>query len=219
MENKIKRKKRKSLIIVDIDGTIIDFKEIDNKIIKEIYGKFRLVLFIDKILWKINSLDLISNNILTLNLRIIFYSLISFIDPIKALKSYNCKYKKLAKAQLNSYLIDNINYLKTLVDEVIFTTNNFHAYCLRETLKAKIIIKNKKRCIQNLFNVQVKYIIGNNFADDILPAKKLNKKYTLLKRNKAVIVYIGNSYIVKKVSNISSYDNFNEFVLSLKSSL
>ena len=52
----MKRKNRKTFIIIDIDGTIINFKNIDNKIINEIYGKYKVALVIDKILWKINSL-------------------------------------------------------------------------------------------------------------------------------------------------------------------
>lgn len=206
-------KKRKSLIVIDVDGTIINFKRIDNIIIRDIYGKSKIVTFIDKLLWKINSLDVISNNIIILNLRILLYSIISFINPFKAFILYSFKYEELAKREVTKNLLNNIEYLKTLADEVVFATHDFHAYCLEKVLNTRVITKNKKYFIPKLYKkYDIKYVIGNNYIDDILPGKKLKKE----KGQNTKVVYIGKSKLLKRVSNICIYDTFDNFILSLK---
>ena len=65
-------------VFVDIDGTINTFKTVDCRIIAELFGHHRQVLFCDRILWKINDLDLISNSMHIFKLRILIYSILSF---------------------------------------------------------------------------------------------------------------------------------------------
>lgn len=208
-------KKRKSLIVIDIDGTIMDFKSIDNNIVNNVFGKSKLVTFFDKILWKINSLDVISNNIIILNLRILFYSIISFTNPFKAFILYSFKYEELAKIQVTKKLLSDIDYLKTLADEVVFVTHDFHAYCLEKVLNTRIITKNKIVFFPRLHKqYDIKYVIGNNYMDDILPGKKLRKE----NGQNIKVVYIGKSKLLKKVSNIFIYDTFDDFISVLKNS-
>lgn len=50
-----------NLLIIDLDGTLINFEKIDNEIIKKIFGDNFIISMVDKILWKVNNLDLIAN--------------------------------------------------------------------------------------------------------------------------------------------------------------
>lgn len=47
----------KNLVISDFDMTFFNFKEVDNKIIATIFEKHPFILFIDNLLWYVNSLE------------------------------------------------------------------------------------------------------------------------------------------------------------------
>ena len=65
-------------ILFDLDGTITNFEELDNRIIREeIFKDCPIVVAIDKIAWKVNRLDLIKNTTIMLKLRLFVYSLIA----------------------------------------------------------------------------------------------------------------------------------------------
>ena len=72
--NKLKESK---LLIIDLDGTLINFEKIDNIIIASLFPESRVINSIDNILWKINRLDLFGNGYAGLKLRLAFYSLFS----------------------------------------------------------------------------------------------------------------------------------------------
>ncbi len=65
--------KRREILVFDFDGTISNFKEIDSKIIFELFNNSSLVKFLDKILWWVNEKDIIRNSMLLLKLRILVY--------------------------------------------------------------------------------------------------------------------------------------------------
>ena len=52
----------KNLVISDFDMTFFNFKEVDNKIIATIFEKHPFILFIDNLLWYVNSLGIIGNS-------------------------------------------------------------------------------------------------------------------------------------------------------------
>ena len=56
--NKLKESK---LLIIDLDGTLINFEKIDNIIIASLFPESRVINSIDNILWKINRLELFGN--------------------------------------------------------------------------------------------------------------------------------------------------------------
>ena len=60
---------KRELIIVDLDGTLCEFENVDHKIINHIFKKCKAVLLLDKLLWRINRLDLISNSFAMFKLR------------------------------------------------------------------------------------------------------------------------------------------------------
>lgn len=53
--------KESKLLIIDLDGTLIDFEKIDNAIIKELFSGNSFISIVDKILWKVNKLDVLGN--------------------------------------------------------------------------------------------------------------------------------------------------------------
>lgn len=53
--------KSSKLLMIDLDGTIIDFEKIDHIIIKELFPSSRAISFIDNLLWTINRLDIFGN--------------------------------------------------------------------------------------------------------------------------------------------------------------
>ena len=57
----LKRIRESKLLIVDLDGTLIDFEKIDNMIISYLFPDNRLINSIDNILWKVNNLDVFGN--------------------------------------------------------------------------------------------------------------------------------------------------------------
>lgn len=200
---------KRELIIVDLDGTLCEFENVDHKIIKHIFKKSKAVLLLDKLLWRINRLDLISNSYAIFKLRIAVYSMMSFSDYVINMKTYKEMYYKLLKDVCVSNYYKYLHSFNNSKVEVLLLT---HDSLAREFLKDVnlIVTRNKNSYIPSLLKYyDIKAIVGNNFCDDILSAYKVNKIYKKrMSKRRAIIVYVGNSSLVKlltknKVVNIS----------------
>lgn len=200
---------KRELIIVDLDGTLCEFENVDHKIINHIFKESKAVLLLDKLLWRINRLDLISNSYAIFKVRIAVYSMMSFSDYVINMKTYKEMYYKFLKDVCVSNYYKYLHSFNNSKVEVLLLT---HDSLAREFLKDVnlIVTRNKNSYIPSLLKYyDIKAIVGNNFCDDILSAYKVNKIYKKrMSKMRAIIVYVGNSSLVKlltknKVINIS----------------
>lgn len=199
---------KRELIIVDLDGTLCEFENVDHKIINDIFKKSKAVLLLDKLLWRINRLDLISNSFAIFKLRIAVYSMMSFSNYLINMKTYKKMYYMFLKDVCVSNYYKYLHSFNNSKVEVLLLT---HDSLAREFLKDVnlIVTRNKNSYIPSLLKYyDIKAIVGNNFCDDILSAYKVNKIYKKrMSKRRATIVYVGNSSLVKlltknKVVNI-----------------
>lgn len=183
-----------NLVISDFDGTLYNFKKIDNKIIQDIFSDHKAVLVIDKILWKINALGIFGNSMIGLKLRFLVYSLLTFenLTYRNIYISYAVMYKRLAekKYKRKLWLIKQIE--KKGYTFLILTNNRFT--CDLDT--EHIVYTSKKRRV--LKEYPPEYLIGDNFWDDYRNSPK-GTKY----------VHVGKG-IVSKFKNIKRINNFYE---------
>jgi FMN phosphatase YigB (HAD superfamily) len=185
-------KPKQKAVVFDLDGTLVDFKRIDKQIIKELFQNNIFIKTIDMLLWCLNDIEIMPNNAKLFNIRLFVYSFFSrnSYDKLRLL------YEKIYVREVEAELIKKrrvIAKIKNSGYEVFIISNNplskkvnSHEY--------NIIVANNSKCeeikkIMGLFDV--KYIIGNNYCDDILVAKKL----------KISPIYVGKSLIVKFLSN------------------
>ena len=204
--------KDSKLLIIDLDGTLIDFEKIDNIIIKEIFPDSRIIDTIDNILWKINRLDILGNGYTGLKLRLEFYSLFSKYSYKECKSMYGSMYEELARIELlgvyatslvklidDGYEIAIVTknvYAKNLLDNHLFKMGSLykeklHLVILRNT-------KKKKQFREMVENSNGKVcVIGNNFSDDLLNSYRIGSPY----------IYIGNSkaikYIMKLINGVA----------------
>ena len=163
----------KNLIISDFDMTFFNFKEVDNKIIKEIFENHKFVLFIDNLLWKVNSLGIIGNSMKGLKLRFFIYSLLTFftgyIKYDEIFSKYESMYKKLVmkKYKRKLWLIKQIE--KKGYKFVILTNNRFASEL---GISDIIYTKSKKKYLKKC---RPKYLVGDNFWDDYRSLPKGSK--------------------------------------------
>lgn len=204
----------KKPIIIDLDGTVYDsFQKDDKRIISAIFKKNLFVRLLDKILWFINSFDFISNSTWILSLRLTLYSLLNFDLPKKHKEQYKIRYRNLLRTKLFEYN-DMLERLLIKYDIIIVTSNNFSIDVLRSSRKFKKVIYAKNNherftAIKNLQCLQnVSFIIGNNYMDDVCIAKKLNKKS----------VYIGSSKFKNSFKADFSLENFKKLYFFLMKS-
>lgn len=210
----------KPLIIIDVDGTITNFKKIDNEIISDMYKDNRLVIALDKLLWKLNGLDYFTNKFFVFKLRMFFYSLLSLsgyrFNMIKYQKEYVTKTKESFKGYFDTLhsIIENMGYETLLISHDRFAKNvDKNIVCVRD--KESYVLNN----VYSSYDVI--YVVGNNYMDDIrlgLKLRDLNSKLNLnIQTN---IVYIGKSrYLIEKVLKgkpVKSVSSFEKFVLGLK---
>lgn len=182
-----------NLVISDFDGTLYNFKKIDNKIIQDIFSDHKAVLVIDKILWKINALGIFGNSMIGLKLRLFIYSLLTFNLTYRHVYiSYAVMYKRLAKKKYKRklWLIRQIEKKGYIF--IILTNNRF----TRDMDTEHIIYTSKKRRV--LKEYPPEYLIGDNFWDDYRNSPK-GTKY----------VHVGKG-IVSKFKNIKRINNFYE---------
>lgn len=204
----IQKLKDSKLLIIDLDGTLIDFEKIDNIIISTLFRDSKFVTAIDKLLWKINKLDVFGNGYTGLKLRLKVYSLFSNYTAKQLKYKYGTMYSILAKKELrhmygtslrqilmNGYSIQivtkNVYAPVDLVNNLERDLRNNNLDLTFSTLK-----KNKNKFIKE--NVQTHdgraCIIGNNLSDDIITSFRLGLPY----------IYIGNSLIVRAIIRITN---------------
>ena len=202
--DEIKKKYKESkLLIVDLDGTLIDFEKIDNIIIAELFPDSRVINTIDNILWKVNRLDVFGNGYAGLKLRLAVYSLFSKYSLRECKAHYSRIYSNLARIELYSVYNTTLKYIIENNYDIVIATKNVYAKNIlennifkidsktREKIKLIVLKKNKKKQFKDLvekYNGKV-CVIGNNLSDDILNSYRIKSPY----------IYIGNSKIVNIV--------------------
>lgn len=202
--DEIKRKYKESkLLIVDLDGTLIDFEKIDNIIIAQLFPDSRIINTIDNILWKVNRLDIFGNGYAGLKLRLAIYSLFSKYNLKECKEHYSRIYANLARIELSSIYNSTLKYIIENDYDIVVATKNVYAKNLlennifkidskkREKIKLIVLKKNKKEQFKDLveqYDGKV-CVIGNNLSDDILNSYRIKSPY----------IYIGKSKIVNLV--------------------
>ena len=197
-------------IIIDIDGTLYDnFSRDDRNIIIKLFEKNILVKLLDKFLWSINSLDLISNPMHMLKLRLKIYSILSFKNFKNVEKDYKYMYQHLLKIDLEKK-INALKRISEIYDIILVTSNVYAISILCEFLKYDIIyssnVTSRRKQIKAIScDKTVSYVIGNNYTDDIFLAKKIN----------TLSIYIGKSILKKAFKanfNVLSFINILEIL-------
>lgn len=210
----------KPLIIIDVDGTITDFKQIDHEIISLMYEKNKFVIALDKLLWRINGLDYFTNKFWIFKFRIFLYSILSLSNYKFNMIKYQKNYVAKTRQDFNKYFdvlhpkIEKMGYETLLLSHDRFAGN----------VSNKIIcVRDKKRYVlDNVYSsYDVIYVIGNNYMDDIklgLKLQKLNNDLDV--KIETNIVYVGTSrYLIEKVlinKSVKCVNTFEKFVYELE---
>ena len=195
--------KNKKTIIFDLDGTLSNFEEIDHKIIDLIYGNFKFVMFIDKLLWSINRLEILKNTFFILKVRLFIYSILSRKRAQKCMDLYKIEYFSRTYASLK---YNYENYLKELMKKyrVRIISNNMFAKGL-EYGKVKVICNTSKvrhiRYLRRRHNIA--FVIGNNLLDDVCSANLLNISSIYIGKNSFVKLFANKNY--KKIEEAFYY--------------
>lgn len=212
----------KKILIMDIDGTLLeDFKSIYSQIINSLFGKSKAVMRLNLLLYKINDLDIISNSMFIFKSVIFFYSLISFTNFSKNLKQYEKLYVEKSKDEIIRNYNEVVVVLERLGYEVILISHSIYTNNFKKYIPTKIITpRNKMKYIpKNMSNLNIAYMVGNNFFDDIFSSFLLNKKYKKEKINYSSIpIYIGSSKAVTKLlkGRGFTFNNLSELLLFIK---
>ena len=171
--------KNKRAIIIDVDGTMYDnFKKDDRKIIRDIFLNSKVINKIDDILWSINSMDFLSNSMGILKLRFVMYSVLGRKKYTEVYHSYEKAYKMALNYAIYDIDRQKMKTLMTKYHVIIITNNPFSVSVLKKYFKNVVFSPNalsRKKAIKDfddLFNV--KYVVGNNFTDDIYSARSIN---------------------------------------------
>ena len=159
------------VIVFDLDGTVTDFRKIDNKIIRNhIFKNHKLTLALDKIAWKINEQDIIKNTTLMLKFRLLLYSLISGSNFKAVFEEYKVMYTELTMKEI----LKRLPYFKSLEEKgyhVIIISNN--KITDRILIKSVEIYSTRSKILA-LENLQescfIRLMVGNNLLDDIIPS-------------------------------------------------
>lgn len=193
--------KSSKVLLVDLDGTLIDFETIDHNIIDEIFNSNKNINFLDRVLWKINRQDVFGNGYSALKFRIWFYSLLCKQDYVTAKRKYAREYEASSKIELlevfRKYLEEILNngydivivtknkYASTILFDEVYTINNI---LNKNKIYLIVQMKNKNQMIKKIADVNdgKVTVIGNNFSDDILTAMKLKVPYIYIGRSKPV---------------------------------
>lgn len=214
------RKNERGFCIIDIDGTLFEeFKLVFNKIISEMFGTNWFVRIINKFFNLVNDLDIISNSMFMFRLVMAIYSLLSGQNYYVCLDYYEKRYYELSKAYIEKEYNDYIVPLQEMGYNVLFISHNIYT-CKFDILGSRVIIYTKKRqdLPEQLSKIDVKFIIGNNYMDDILAGKRLNVEYSLMDMPLAKIVYVGKSKLVKTLvpSDVQCLKNMKEVLDYIK---
>lgn len=206
-----------SIILFDVDGTVTNYERIDNLAVSKCFGNSKIVVGLDKLLWKINRWDIIPNNFQLFKLRIWMYSVLSLSNYDSKLKEYESIYVSETKKAVNNCYNGIYEKLKHLKIEMRLLSNNQ----LDTSANPYIIsVKNKKKYVMEHIcgkytNI---YVVGNNWSDDIKFGLKLKSKNL-----NACPVYIGESKLLikwlfrkKAVLVYSTLEEFISFVTGKK---
>lgn len=190
---------KQEAIIFDLDGTITDFKSIDHEIISSMFTS-KIILFLDRVLWRINETDILKNTMLILKIRLFLYSIFSGKNYFKILEKYKQEYffktynefrkkYKLLKSLNESYaviILSNNEYSKGVNYQGISVTSSRSKY----TSILKLMRK-----------YDIKYFVGNNLFDDIFTVKGTNIKSIYVGKNNFV------GYFADRHCSISEFFN------------
>lgn len=180
-------------IIFDFDGTLTDFRKIDNQIIGDIFKGHAIILLIDRFLWCVNGLGLFGNSMFGLKIRLYLYSLFSFKTTkryIHVLVKYEEMYIKLSSS-LQDSVIKSLRRTKEKYDIIVISNNFFAKKIIIDGIKVEYAYKKRK-----LFRIKrekndVAYIVGDNLFDDYRNSKGIP------------FIYVGNSVIAKLILKLS----------------
>lgn len=197
------------LLLIDLDGTLIDFEKIDNLIISALFPDSNIIHFMDKILWKINKLDILGNGYAGLKIRLAVYSLFDRkVTYAQTKQIYSKLYKKFASKELVNVYND---ILKTIISngyEILIATKNVYAEELLKKLEENgqnleldliVLRKDKRKKFEELIS---KYsgkicVIGNNLSDDIISSIKIGSPFVYIGKSKAV------NFILQAINTVS----------------
>ena len=165
----------KRIVVMDLDGTIFDdFFEVDRKIIEQIFNFNKFVLVIASGARSINNLGFIKNTTNMLKLRLFIYNLFIKKRFRQVLSEYKTNYIRFVYEALNrnSCHIDMLE--KEKFDIVILSNNKYSATLSTKyniiTVKSKI---SKLRELSKRYGDKLIFVVGDNYFDDIFPARKL----------------------------------------------
>lgn len=191
----------KKICIIDIDGTLLEeFKQIFNRIMSQLFGNNIIVKFVNKIFNWVNDLDIISNSMLMFKLVLLFYSIISFSSFRDNCAIYEKSYFKFAFRSIEKAYYNYVLEFEKMGYTVLCISHNIYTHHF-DIMNGKIFTPTNKRKFlpQNFKDLDVKFVIGNNYMDDIISGKKLNKEYSKKMKYHSIVIYVGCSKIVRKI--------------------
>lgn len=185
-----------SVIVLDIDGTLKDLcKEHENalkatlEVQKVSYASKAIVLFVNKIAMSMVKLGAFSTNNTKQEILTFVFAILSFRNYKKFRKAYYANYEN------ELCLFDDVKKLLNALEgkaEVYFATVNKQNYNLEECgIKAdRIICEYNQKKLMTYLKLYAKFdirkekilIVGDNFFDDILSAKRLKVESLMVNR-------------------------------------
>lgn len=164
---------KKPVIISDLDGTLVPYKDFDISIVRN--GLFKnnpIIRFVDNAAWKVNGMDILNNSISMLKLRFFLYCLISFKNYKKVFETYEKAYLEYVELSLNSFFQNK----ETALYNWIILTNNPIALNVKtfENVRVEYTPNSKKVFLKRFLETNQKPIcfFGNSLLGDIIPAIK-----------------------------------------------
>lgn len=226
-EDIIEKIKESKLLIIDLDGTLIDFEKIDNIIIAQLFPDSRIINSIDNILWKINRLDIFGNGYAGLKLRLAFYSLFSKYSFQECKRRYGGLYEKLARIELFDVCGSTLSEILNKGYDIAIVTKNVYAKNLlnnknvfrldietKKRINLIVLKKDKKKKFKEMVTSYGNKVcvIGNNLSDDIINSFKIGSPYIYIGKSKIIslIISFNNRFSknkgvqFKKIKNIRS---------------
>lgn len=182
-------------IIFDFDGTLTQFRKIDNEIIETIFKGHKVMLFIDSFLWIINGLGIIGNSMLGLKIRLYLYALFSF-KTTKRYINVLVRYEEMYIALSSNIKEETLNSLRKIKEKykVVIISNNFFAKgIVVDGIKVDYAYKKKKLFKEERNKNDVAYIVGDNLFDDYMNSKN------------TPFIYVGNSFIVRFIIRLNPF--------------
>lgn len=202
-------KRKKGFCILDLDGTLFqNFKKKDYKIIRKLFNDSKIVMKINDYLWNINDDDFITNIHILFKFRILIYSILSFTSYTENYYRYGVEYVREVSEELSD-IKQTVNIIKKKYSVVILTHNPF-LYDLRDEIPV-IVAKCKPLYIFFISKkTNIKYIVGNNYMDDIQPAIKNGIQPIYVGSSKKII----NGKAKEKIISFRDMQDATSFIIS-----